>query len=30
MHIIDMGIFSAHMPAILGVGYFFMEKNTDQ
>lgn len=30
MHIIDLGIFLAYMLAMLGVGYFFMKKNSDQ
>jgi len=30
MHLIDLGIFVAYMLAMLGVGYFFMKKNTDQ
>lgn len=30
MHILDLGIFLAYMLAMLGVGYFFMKKNSDQ
>lgn len=30
MHIIDIGIFLAYMVTMLGVGYFFMKKNSDQ
>ncbi len=30
MHFIDLGIFLAYMLAMLGVGYFFMRKNSDQ
>jgi SSS family solute:Na+ symporter len=30
MHLIDLGIFIAYMLAMLGVGYFFMKKNSDQ
>jgi SSS family solute:Na+ symporter len=30
MHLIDLGIFVVYMLAMLGVGYFFMKKNTDQ
>jgi SSS family solute:Na+ symporter len=30
MHIIGLGIFLAYILAMLGVGYFFMKKNSDQ
>jgi SSS family solute:Na+ symporter len=30
MHLIDLVIFVVYMMAMLGVGYFFMQKNTDQ
>lgn len=30
MHLLDLGIFIAYMLAMLGVGYFYMKKNTSQ
>ncbi|HSF53431.1 MAG TPA: sodium:solute symporter family protein [Algoriphagus sp.] len=30
MHLIDLGIFLTYMLAMLGVGYYFMKKNTSQ
>ncbi len=30
MHLIDLGIFIAYMLAMLGVGYYFMKKNSSQ
>ncbi len=30
MHFIDLGIFIAYMLAMLGVGYYFMRKNSSQ
>ena len=30
MHILDLGIFLVYMVTMLGVGYFFMKKNSDQ